>query len=495
MARKPAKAKTLTAAAERIALTPELVEGLVEMFLHERFDAPKETPQFHRDLWEIFCNPSRHIAVAAPRGHAKSTAGTHSYGLAALLFGEVDFAVIVSATEALSASHLANMTVELTENEPLIATFDIQVLKANETELVARCGGREFCVIAKGAEQKVRGIKWRQKRPQLILIDDLEEDEAVMSPERRLKLREWFYNALLPVGSDNAKFIMVGTILHLDSMLERLLNDPTWYSRRFRAHADYDDFSELLWPEKFTKDRLLGIRRQYETQGNPSGYSQEYLSAPIAEADAYFRRIDFQEMTDSDRATRKTFYGAIDFAISKAQKADNTAFTIGGVDKDKMLHIVHTHAARLDSLEIIDKWFELHEIYQPDFWVVEAGMIEKTLGPFLKEEMVRRGVYMNLIPKRPDKDKQSRARGIQARMRAGGVRFDMEDEGYAGLHAEMLSFPRGVHDDRVDSIAWLGLALDNLVEAPTDAEASDEEWADFDAEFGRDEGRSETTGY
>ena len=111
--------------------------------------------------------------------------------------------------------------------------------------------------------------------------DDIqvENDEAVLNEERRAKFREWFHNALLPAISDTGKIRIVGTILHFDSLLERLMPPTsgerakftnknalcewsegnefeTWKSIKFRAHPDFDDFSELLWPEKFTEQRL-----------------------------------------------------------------------------------------------------------------------------------------------------------------------------------------------------------------------------------------------
>lgn len=495
MARKPSNYPFQTASAQRVELDPNLIEGFVEIFLMDGFEDPVPTPEFHRRLWRLFCLPDKRVAVAAPRGHAKSAAGTFSYGLASALFGEQDFILIVGATESTAAKHLADMAILLETNEAIKGTFNTSILVNNETELVVRVGGREFCIMARGAEQKVRGIKWRQKRPGLVLIDDLEEDEAVENPDRRRKLREWFNNALLPAGSPKTKFRMVGTILHLDSLLERNLNSASWTGSRFRAHRDFDDFGDILWPERFSEEILRDIRQIYIDNGDASGYSKEYLSHPIASVDAYFRPSDFQVMGEKDYYKPKTFYGAIDFAISKAEKADNTAFTIGGMDPDRLLHVVHTEAARLDSLEIIDTWFRLDKEYQPEAWVVETGAIEKALGPFLREEMVKRGQYMNLILATPTKDKQTRARPLQARMRAGGCRFNEEDPGYEPLKQEMLSFPRGIHDDRVDSLSWLGLHLDKLYEADTEEEALEGEYRLLEDEALLTDGRSNCTGY
>jgi predicted phage terminase large subunit-like protein len=55
-------------------------------------------------------------------------------------------------------------------------------------------------------------------------------------------------------------------------------------------------------------------------------------------------------------------------------------------------------------------------------------------------------------------------------MRAGAVRFNKEANWYAPLVDEMLVFPRGQHDDQVDALAYIGLALDKVIVAPTKEE-------------------------
>lgn len=479
---------------ERIDLDEHLMAGFVETFLQEDFDAPKPSPEFHRELWRLFTSLAPYVVIAAPRGHAKSTAGTFSFGLACALFGTDDFILIVSATEALAAAHLANMARVIEENEDLRLEFDITILRSNETELVCRTGQREFCIIGKGAEQKVRGILWRNKRPSLILVDDLEEDEAVMSKERREKLRNWFKNALVPCGSDNLRIRFVGTVLHLDSLLERLMADEKWVARRFRAHKSYDDFSEILWPEKFPKERLLSIRADYKD--NPSGYSQEYLSHPVADADSYFRRSDFRAMQEEDYTSPKTNYASIEFALGQNDKGDNTAIMVGGLDPEGMLHIIDAYASRMDPLEAVNKMFEVDEQYEIECWVVEDENIAKAIGPFLNLEMVKRGRFLNLLRIRPHKDKQARATSIRARMRGHGVKFDFNAEWFAPLQGEMLAFPRGKTDDRVDALAWLGLMMDKFSPSLTRKELDRLAWEE-EMEEGAEtmDGRSAVTGY
>jgi len=483
---------------EKINVDANLVQGFVEAFLLGDFDQPKPVPTFHRELWELFTSPETHVAVAAPRGHAKSTAGTLAFTLASLLFGSDDFALLVSATERLASAHLSNMARVLATNDDLRTEFGCELVKCNETELTAIVGKREFHVLGKGAEQAVRGTLWNNKRPSLIIIDDLETDEAVMSKDRREKLRDWFNEALLPCGSDNLRVRFLGTILHLDSLLERLLEDTEggWVGRRFSAHRGFDDFTELLWPEKWTEARLRKERQRYISAGNPSGYSQEYLSQPIAESDAYFKKDDFRPMTVDDHAQPKTYYASIDFALGQGSRGDNTAIVIAGMDSGGCLHICDMYAGKYDPLQSINKMFDVQELYDIHMWVVEDDNISKAIGPFLNQEMMRRQSFLPLERIRPHKDKQARATAIQARMRAGGLRWNADAPWYFDMYNEMITFPRGKTDDRVDALAWIGLYLDKMSPSLTREELDELAWEE---EMGIDDfdqgGRSEVTGY
>lgn len=480
----------------QIRVDRELMEGFVKTFLWKRFDSPKETPAFHLELWDAFCSEHPRVAVAAPRSHAKSTAGTLAGCLANVLFGAKSFVVIVGATEDLAVKQLQEIKIELTENEELIETFNVQGFsKENEAEIICHAGDFSFKIIAKGAEQKLRGIKWANRRPDLILIDDLEEDEAVMSSERRVKLRTWFMNALLPLGSDNCQIRMVGTILHLDSLLMRLMGNRTWKTALYKAHEDFDDFSNILWPEKFPEERLRDIRDNYVQESNPSGYSQEYLNTPVASVDLYFEPSWFIPMIEDDYFSPKIFYASMDLAISTKDKANNSSISVGGMDSEGVFHIVHNVAGRWGSKEIIDHIFEVHEQYEPDLFLFEDGQIMKTIYPFLEEEMIKRQMFINLTTFTPVTDKPSRARGFQARMKTGTVRFDTKAEWFPELKNEMVTFPRGKKDDRVDSTASLAFLLNKMQVSETEEELAEAEAVYEETMERLMQGRSPITGY
>jgi hypothetical protein len=166
-----------------VKLTAELVEGFVGSCLASKFDDPAKTPQFHRELWANCCSDARLVAVAAPRGHAKSTAVSLAYVLAAALFRNSQFIIIVSDTEGQAKDFLGDLKKELQTNEDLITLFGIrEMTRDTETDIIVKLeDGYMFRIIAKGSEQKVRGLKWNHKRPDLIVCH--EAGTGIYTPE------------------------------------------------------------------------------------------------------------------------------------------------------------------------------------------------------------------------------------------------------------------------------------------------------------------------
>jgi predicted phage terminase large subunit-like protein len=188
----------------------------------------------------------------------------------------------------------------------------------------------------------------------------------------------------------------------------------------------------------------------------------------------------------------------LDPAISTESRSDYTVFLVAAVDEDRGLHIRNVIRERLDGKEIIDTLLQLQKVYDPEAIGIEEMMISKSLGPFLRESMIKYNIWPNIVKmKTMGKDKVQRARSIQGRMRAKTIKFDKQADWYPALEDELLKFPRGVKDDQADAFAWLGLLLDEIVEAPTKQEEIEEEYQDElrqSADAGSS-GRSSWSGY
>ena len=501
-------------------LNSDVMEGFVNSVLRKNFDKPAPTPDFHKEIWDLVTSNSKQVAIAAPRYHAKSTAVTHAYTLASVLFRESRYVLIVSDTVTQAVQFLGDIKKELLENDDLRSLFGVKEFpKDTEDDLIVELeDGWTFRIQAKGSEQKLRGLKWANLRPDLIIGDDMENDEIVMNKDRRQKFKRWFYGALIPCVSSTGKIRIVGTILHLDSLLENLMpasqlvshrgvkslikedlkeyssNVLPWRSVKYRAHTD--DFKSLLWPEMKSAAEFRMQKDDYVRQGLADVYSQEMLNIPLDITDTFFKKTDFVPIKEEDRKKNLVYYATCDLAVSQSQKADYSAFVVGGMDEDGRLYCKHVIKQRMDALEIVDTILMIQKIYKPVLFGLEQGTIQKAIGPYLNEEMLKRGEFINTVLLKPSGDKLTRARSIQARMRSGACKFDKDAEWYQGFEDELLRFPRDKHDDQVDAWAYLGLMLDRMWEAPTDKELEEEEYEAYIHENNLNvSGRSLTCGY
>jgi predicted phage terminase large subunit-like protein len=505
-----------------IKLTKETIYGLSGSCLVQRFDGSVKTPDCHLEWWDLCCSPANYVAIAAPRGHAKSTAISFTYTLAELLFRSSNFVVIISDTESQASMFLGAIKQELQENENIIELFGIKkdaegkvkFSKDSESDFICEFDdGHKFRVMARGSEQRLRGLLWNGMRPNLIVCDDLENDEIVMNKDRRNKFKRWFYGAVLPCLASRGKIRYVGTILHMDSLLENLMPKETdrqtfekglvtystkrvrWAAKKYKAHNE--DFSLILWPEKHTAAGLKEIKQDYTAQGIPDVYSQEYLNVPLDESNTYFKKNDFLAMKKEDHEKKLNYYMTVDLAISDKSRADYSVFCIGGVDEDNYLYIRNVIRDRMDGREIVDTLLALQKVYNFQAIGIEEMMISKSIGPFLREEMIKNNNFLNIIPLKPHKtDKQMRARSMQARMRAGGVKFDKSADWYLDFEDELMKFPRAKHDDQVDALAYLGLMIDEYIPALTVKQQAQLEYDEEMEDSGVfEQGRSVLCGY
>jgi len=509
-----------------VELTPQVIKGFVGSLLASRYDSPLPTPPFHEEMWEYCCSKRQLVSIAAPRYHAKSSAITHAYVLASLLFRDSDYCIIVSDTESQAIEFLTELKKDLTSNDELISLFGIVgLVKDTEADIICEFSSKtngkpdQFRVVAKGVGQRLRGLKWDQKRPNLILVDDAENEENAASKEQRDKLKRWMNGALIPAMAKRGKLRAVGTIIHTDSWLNSTMPDETspltvqeplrtwcrrlshgWYSIKYRGHPAIGDYSCFLWPEHRGIEFFKTEYERLEADGQADVYSAEQLNNPIDETHAYFKKSDFIDIPAETRKkiasgeVQLNHYSSSDFAISKAERADYTVIGTIGVDEAGQLYLVDIRRDRFGPDESVDQIFSVEKQYNPGMFLVEKGTLAHAIGAVLNKEVEKRKIFPMLTPVATTGDKRTKARGIQKVMRAGGLYVDKQADWYPAFEDELLRFDRGRHDDQVDMMALFGLKLDQLIDAPSQAEREEDKWK---AEYGAASlvGKNKTTGY
>src|SRR3990172_4982837 len=220
-------------------------------------------PQLHKEWYSFLKNEG--IVIAAPRSHAKTTVFSLVYPLYCILFQKKKYLVLISDTYQQAEEYLGSIIQELEENRRIIEDFGKiagylppsleEKKKWTVKEIVTLTGIK---VIARGWKSKLRGLKYAGYRPDLIILDDIENDENVQSEDQRKKVRNVFYKSILNLGDTKTQIIVVGTILHYDSLLSNLIikSPPSWKSKLYRAIVN----DRPIYPERWSLE-LLEKRR------------------------------------------------------------------------------------------------------------------------------------------------------------------------------------------------------------------------------------------
>lgn len=352
--------------------------------------------------------------------------------------------------------------------------FDAMELKSDSkaaNRMMNKTGGSIFCV---GRNSAITG----RGGDCIILDDPIKNRQEADSKTIREGLWTWFTQVLMTrLMTDDAAILIVQTRWHEDDLIGRLTDtynphyDPReaakWHILDLPALAGKKDplkraEGEPLWPERFGTDYLESLRNT-----DPRGFSALYQGRPSADTGSFFDERDLQvygSIADIPKNIR--WYCASDHAVSTGQEGDFTCMIPGGMDEDGILWISpEVWWKRQDTKTVVEAMIFLMKRFKPIFWWAEKGHITKSIGPFLRKEMVEKQAMCALIEVTPTMDKVQRAQSIHGRISLGRVRFPAFATWWPDAKRQMLQFPYGANDDFVDTMSLLGMGIQQQVHA------------------------------
>jgi hypothetical protein len=191
------------------------------------------------------------------------------------------------------------------------------------------------------------------------------------------------------------------------------------------------------------------------------------------------KKSNFLPMSEYDYEVQKKFYCGVDFAFSKKTTANHTSFTVGGVCSRNLIHHVDEHRERLDTLEVVEKFFEIQQRWDVEGFFVPAGKDWLAIESVLRNEMMKRSKWL-IIEQVPDNtDKAVKGRVFQKNHKAGACRFDKDADWYPAYESELLSFTgvsEAKSDDQFDSTAILHRGIASGIVVEDDDFIEEEEW-------------------
>lgn len=393
------------------------------------------------------------VAIAAPRGFGKTSLVNLALPGRKILFRDKKFIVPVSNTATQATLQSENLKRELLSNDVIGKLFG-QVKGQDWTKdmWVTSFG---TAVMPRGAGQQIRGILYNNDRPDLIICDDLEDAEAVRSDEQRAKLKEWFFADVLGSvdKSKNAwKIVVIGTILHEDSLLENLLNDPEWKSIRLSI---CDDEYRSSWPEQISDEGVRKLRQQYKEQGLLDTFAREYRNLPVSKEDATFRQEYFRYYDEKDLPRSADLETFIIVDPAKTVKIHSADTAVVGVSVDLQKHAIYVRdivAKKLHPDEIYRTAFDMADRLGTKVIGIEVTSLNEFITYPIRNEMLAKRKFYEIVELSPRAKKEDRVAALAPFYRMGYV---YHKRGVTEILEDQLTlFPRSKRWDVMDAVAY-----------------------------------------
>jgi predicted phage terminase large subunit-like protein len=423
-----------------------------------------KTAPFHHEMFRITeDDDTKMAAICSFRGSGKSTLMTLSYPIWAVLGRpQKKFVVIISQTAEQAKLHFKNLKRELETNDLLkrdLGPFQEQD-EWNACSLVIPKYNAKIIAVSK--DQSFRGIKHGEHRPDLIIADDCENSDSVKTQESRDSTFNWFTSEVLPLGDKNTKKIIIGNLLHEDSLLKRLEDAILDGSRSgiFRQYPLLDDDDNIAWPGKYPD--MKAIEEEKLNVGNIFAWMREYLLRIIDDREPVIDKNWIQYYDELPTILRNQGYSyvtGIDLAISEKDTADFsamvTAKVIGSGDDRQIFILPHPVNRRMKFSEIIESAVDIYTVNEgrhSNKFYVEETMLQGYVTQQLKDQNIDAvGIGIR------GKDKRTRLELSAPSIYNGKVWFPRS--GCEDLLKQLLKFGVEKHDDLVDAFTTLILGI------------------------------------
>ncbi len=465
--------------------------------------------KLHEELYTLLGSlpdrPGARLAIAAPRNSAKSTLITLILILWVICHGFYRYVVLISDTAEKAADFLSHIKDELVGNTRLAEDYPDVCEPSGRHPRPPRWRAGEIItrnsvkLSALGVSQNIRGRRHRQDRPDLIILDDVENQDNTATAESRKKLSDWFNKSVLKAGTPQTRVVIAGTIQHYDALLARLtdpVKSPLWEGRIYRSvicwsrhqelweqwvrilrgQEEHEDSAgpgaanvyfeanrepmlegtEVLWPEVEDYYALMLMR---ESEG-PASFDSEKQNEPVNPLDCFFLEEDFQFWDDrfedaqaliESVGNSAQFIGACDPSMGKHGKhADDSAIiTLLRDTKNGTLYVLDADIARRKPDRIIDDVLDYQRLRKYRTFAFESNQFQAFLADELQKRSNQASLYLPVEKITHTTDKLGRIQSLQPLVRSGTLQFSHR---HTVLLEQLRLFPKAAHDDGPDAL-------------------------------------------
>lgn len=362
-----------------------------------------DVPEFHQEIWEELLElvktlDNRRVTeflrklFAVPREHAKSTISK----LAAILFlkfSDLAFVLYVSKTNGIAKNAIRDIIFWLQSPQEQELYGPCAIYKSSETESLwivditlrdENTGAQRIkrCIFrALGSEQQVRGLLILNRRPEIIIVDDVEDLDNTKDAVQQLTLDEWVVGSLIKARAKRAVILFLGNVIRKTTLIARLMKNPDWNPTVFGALVRDKTTGVLkaLWPGRHTVESLLADYKEHRKLG--LGYVWEYEMMNLTQDEVIAADMGSVQIIDVPMVETLTA-GAIilDPAFGKKAWNDQSAITVHAqIEGIPIPAVIDSRLGKWTETEIFDQMLELSYYWGIYTWFIEAEAAQRLL--------------------------------------------------------------------------------------------------------------------
>ena len=497
---------------------------LQDTYLPKENNAAAPIADVHEEMWHdiqesIIGNGPEQLGRVLSRGTGKSAFGTLGPTIWVMAYKHKTYTLICSDIGSTAEKFIKDIKDNVIENEYIEVAFGKLLddgnkdYKCNATQL--EFTNRTF-VEAISSTSPMRGRKYRNTRPDLIILDDYQSEDDVRTEEAREKKWKRYSDdvkfAKQRAVKRNGKIVKKGTTMlawgtqqHKECFYSRLLKSPTWKFKKYRGiNVDNVDeyFNSGLWgefknilkdfknPDHLEDAKEFYYAHEKEMQfgklwpefwdcldlaldyyENPNSFKQEVQGDVDAIGEKWFKSMATETREEIESHEFKKTMLIIDPAASSGKKNDYSSYMVGSTATNGFKYCRKGELAKINARTQFDKYIDhmidllleypeaTHvSIEKNTFNGADANQLEKKM----REHPQLKFRNITIINETQRKNKDDKISTIIPYVNRGEFIFCEEDEEFNKQIMEFAGQKYSVHDDAPDSAAEFWIKIDEI---------------------------------
>lgn len=429
-------------------------------------DTELKSAQFHYDLSDLLLHEKNNVAIEMFRESGKSAYALRTYPLYSLSYPsrERDYIVIIKQNQRLASGKLKEIIDEYLNN-PLVRHNLVEIKEQNANSFSVDVKNEKDEIVnirieAYGKGAAIRGLSNQDRRPKIIILDDIQDKDDARSETITETDWNWFLSDVIFLGK-TARIFLIGNNLGEKCVIERTIkNAKNLKFTALRIPVMID--GKPTWEEKQSLQEIMEERASYAAIGKLDIWYAEKMCQALAEENRIFKEEDYRYYSPhrkEDLISRCNIYACLDPASSTKPESCFRAITVTGVDADNYWFLLDVVYGRWDSAETIDKIFDTVIKYGLKTFNIEKGWYVQVIEPFLTKEMQQRNIFFNVNPLEHAKQgtKLERIKLLQPRFKAHTIYFPDKADWLPEMKSELAGVTKNEikseYIDLVDAFA------------------------------------------